>query len=252
MGQERVHWTDGVPAEGADTPAPGMEGPPGPGGQEPQRAPAEALRDGQEAGEQASEPTPGAPADGALIEDREAQLEEARQQVKTLEGQLHRLMADFENYRRRARAEVERAADEAFERVARRLLTVVDDLERSMSAIPEDPRWSSVATGIRMVHQELLAALEAAEIRPVAAVGEPFDPAVHHAVGQLEVDDPARDGTVVEELQRGFMLKGRVVRPAMVKVGVLRRPPAQREEPNVTPDETPDSQEGISHERQGQ
>lgn len=205
----------------------------------------------QGAGERGDENGEGFSPDGALKEAPQAELLRAKEQVKVLEAQLHRLMADFDNYRRRARAEAERVADETVERMTRPLLAVVDDLERTLAAIPDDPQWSSVAAGIKMVHQKLLAALEAAGIQAVAALGEPFDPTVHQAVDTLEVTDPSQDGRVVEELQRGFMLKGRVVRPAMVKVGVLKqahepqRPAAQQPASSQT---IRDGQEGITHE----
>ncbi|MBE3598227.1 MAG: nucleotide exchange factor GrpE [Limnochordaceae bacterium] len=162
-------------------------------------------------------------ADGALTSpDPSKQLEEAASRIASLEDQLLRLRADFDNYRRRSRSDVERAVDDAVERMARPLLTVLDDLERAMTAIPADARWSQVGVGIRMVHQELMAALDTVGIRAVAALGEPFDPAVHQAIGTVEVTDPAQDGRVVEELVRGFVLTrtGRVLRPAMVRVGV--------------------------------
>ena len=212
------------------------------------QAPAEAGEARGEGGEGGEGFSP----DGALKEAPQAELARAREQVRALEAQLHRLMADFDNYRRRARAEAERAADETVERMARPLLAVVDDLERTLAAIPDDPRWSSVAAGIKMVHQKLLAALEVAGFRAVAALGEPFDPTVHQAVDTLEVSDPSQEGRVVEERQRGFMLKGRVVRPAMVKVGVLKAAHGERQAPAPQPasssQTTRDGQEGITHE----
>ena len=230
MGSTNLHPDHGPQAEqGREAPSCAEEGPD------------ERTQQGQE----------GFSADGALKESPEAELERARERVKALEAQLYRLMADFDNYRRRARAEAERAADETLERMARPLLAVVDDLERTLAAIPEDPQWSSVAAGIRMVHKKLLAALETAGFRAVAALGEPFDPTVHQAVDTLEVTDPSQEGRVVEELQRGFMLKGRVVRPAMVKVGVLRRPEGSQQPPAAQPASSEtirDGQEGITHE----
>lgn len=206
-------------------------------------------RPAAESTESPGEAAPTGTPDGALKEAPEAELVRAREQLARLETQLRRLMADFDNYRRRTRAEAERAADEALERMARPLLSVVDDLELTVAAIPEGPAWSSVAAGIRMVHQKLLAALEAAGIHAVAAAGEPFDPAVHQAVDAVEVSDPSQEGRVVEELRRGFILKGRVLRPALVKVGVLRRSHEEPEPPQAQQparsQATPGDQEGI-------
>lgn len=180
----------------------------------------------------------------------EAALAAALERTRELEAQVQRLMGDFEALRRRSRAEAERMADEAIERMTEPLLSVVDDLERTLSAIPADPSWSSVATGIRMVHQKLLSALTRAGIEAMEARGAVFDPALHQAVEAVEVEDPSQDGRVLEELRRGFTLRGRVVRPAMVKVGVYRR---AGDEPTPTtpeaPSETiPDGQEGIADE----
>ncbi|HEY8424779.1 MAG TPA: nucleotide exchange factor GrpE [Limnochordales bacterium] len=180
----------------------------------------------------------------------EAALAAALERTRELEAQVQRLMSDFEALRRRSRAEAERMADEAIERMTEPLLSVVDDLERTLSAIPADPSWSSVATGIRMVHQKLLSALTRAGIEAMEARGAVFDPALHQAVEAVEVEDPSQDGRVLEELRRGFTLRGRVVRPAMVKVGVYRR---AGDEPTPTtpeaPSETiPDGQEGIADE----
>ncbi|HEY8498589.1 MAG TPA: nucleotide exchange factor GrpE [Limnochordales bacterium] len=191
-------------------------------------------------------PTEQAPVsgDGASAEATRAALAAALERIGTLEGQIRRLMADLEMVRRRSRAEAERMADEAVERMTGPLLSAVDDLDRALAAVPDDPRWSSVATGIRMVHQKLLTALEQAGIRAVTAQGAAFDPALHQAVEAVPVEDPSQDGQVLEEVRRGFTLRGRVLRPAMVKVGVYRRSEAAPEAPSQTQSE---SQEGIAH-----
>lgn len=188
--------------------------------------------------------------DGASPQAAEAALAAALERTRALEAQVQRLMVDFELLRRRSRADAERMADEAIERMTEPLLGVVDDLQRTLSAVPEDPAWSSVATGIRMVQQKLLSALERAGIEAMAARGAAFDPALHQAVEAVEVEDPSQDGRVLEELRRGFTRRGRVVRPAMVKVGVYRRAGG---EPAPTPPEAPsqtipDGQEGIANE----
>lgn len=185
--------------------------------------------------------------DGAARDALKLALEQESARAGALQAQLVRLQADFDNYRRRTRADVDRLVDDAVERLARPLLGVVDDMERTMANIPADPRWSAVADGIRMVHQELLAALEAVGVRAVTATGEVFDPAYHQAAGSVDVGDPALEGRVVEEIHRGFVLTrtGRVLRPAVIRVGVLR---AEGREPKTGEPQT----EGIEHERKGE
>lgn len=161
--------------------------------------------------------------------DLEEELARARAELERLSNQLLRLQADFDNHRRRTRQESERAAEQAVERLARRLLPVVDSLERAIRALPDsvpaDPeQWSGLAAGVRMVHQELLRALEAEGIHRIAADREIFDPAVHQVVEQVAVDEAADDGRVVAELQAGYLLRGRVLRPSLVRVGVYRPP----------------------------
>ncbi len=188
------------------------------------------LPDGPETGEDAG---PGASGDGgaesgaqvALQPELEEELARARAELEKLSAQMLRLQADFDNHRRRARQESERAAEEAVERLVRRLLPVVDGLERAIRTMPDpmpadEGHWSGLATGIRMVHQELLRALEAEGIHRIAAERERFDPAVHQVVDRVTVPQAEDDQRVVAELQAGYLLRGRVLRPSLVRVGV--------------------------------
>lgn len=169
----------------------------------------------------------------------EAALQQSRETIERLSDQVLRLQADFDNYRRRFRQELERAVDDTLASFARRLVEVADNLERALEALDgvpgDDPRWTSLASGVRLVHQQLLRAMADEGVARVRAVGEAFDPALHQVVEQVAVRDPASDMRVVGELQPGYLLKGRVLRPSLVRVGVFTARAPEGEEPKAGP-----------------
>lgn len=143
----------------------------------------------------------------------EEQKDEPSPDTELLKAQLLRLQADFENFR--ARTERQRAETVAFanEGLITKLLGVLDNLERAMaSGSPEDP----VIQGIKLVYDEFLRILEAEGLEEIPADGE-FDPNLHHAVMMEDSEDVPSDH-ITETLQKGYRLKDRVIRPAMVKV----------------------------------
>ena len=143
----------------------------------------------------------------------EEQKDEPSPETELLRAQLLRLQADFENFR--ARTERQRAETVAFanEGLITKLLGVLDNLERAMaSGSPEDP----VIPGIKLVYDEFCRILEAEGLEEIPADGE-FDPNLHHAVMMEESEDIPSDH-ITETLQKGYRLKDRVIRPAMVKV----------------------------------
>lgn len=143
----------------------------------------------------------------------EEKKDEPSPETELLKAQLLRLQADFENFR--ARTERQRAETVAFanEGLITKLLGVLDNLERAMaSGSPEDP----VIQGIKLVYDEFLRILEAEGLEEIPADGE-FDPNLHHAVMMEESEDVPSDH-ITETLQKGYRLKDRVIRPAMVKV----------------------------------
>ena len=143
----------------------------------------------------------------------EEKKDEPSPETELLKAQLLRLQADFENFR--ARTERQRAETVAFanEGLITKLLGVLDNLERAMaSGSPEDP----VIQGIKLVYDEFLRILEAEGLEEIPADGE-FDPNLHHAVMMEDSEDVPSDH-ITETLQKGYRLKDRVIRPAMVKV----------------------------------
>jgi molecular chaperone GrpE len=133
-----------------------------------------------------------------------------------------RTKADFENYRKRAAREAAAAQERGAVKLARELLPAVDNLERAMQAAEaggsEDADGNgTLLSGIKLVHADVLAALQRAGIERYSPEGEAFDPQRHEAVAQLPVEG-TEPGTIVEVYQRGYLLGDAVIRPARVVV----------------------------------
>jgi molecular chaperone GrpE len=144
-------------------------------------------------------------------------LERAQAEAARLKDQLLRLAADFDNYKKRARRELADTAKIAREDVLKELLPVFDNLERATSHANQATDVKALTEGISMVARQFIDTLNKLGIERVAALGLPFDPAVHEAVQHLETTEHA-PGTVAMELQAGYRLGERVIRPAMVVV----------------------------------
>jgi molecular chaperone GrpE len=151
-----------------------------------------------------------APAEGTL----EADLQKLRAERDSLLDRLARAQAEFENARRRASREQQEFRDYATLDVIKSLLPVIDSFGRALNTKSDAADFRG---GIELIYKQLQDALAKLGVRPVPAVGEPFDPHYHEAVEMVETDEAA-DHEVLEELQRGYKLKDRLLRPAMVKV----------------------------------
>jgi len=137
-----------------------------------------------------------------------------------LEDLLKRRQADHENFRRRAERERADVFEMASMEAVRGVLPVLDDFERALQSVPgEDGSGSEYAKGVQLIYQRLHDALVKLGLEPVESAGKSFDPNLHHAV-QKEHRDDCEDHTVLEEYQRGYNFKGKLLRPAMVKVSV--------------------------------
>lgn len=140
----------------------------------------------------------------------EAKLEEA-------ENRYFRLQADFENSRRRARLDLEASEKYRAQSLITNLLPAIDNFERALQMEADSEQAKSILQGMEMVYRSLLEALKNEGAEPIEAVGKEFDPHVHQAVMQVEVEG-FDSNHVVEEFQKGYILKDRVIRPSMVKV----------------------------------
>jgi len=151
-------------------------------------------------------------------DDRDAQIAE-------LKDRLLRAAAETENVRRRLEREKQDATAYAVTGFARDLLGVVDNLRRALDAIPADAREQeavkTVVTGVEMTERELTNALQRHGVTRIEAQGQKLDPNRHQAMVEVEHDE-AEPGTIVQELQAGYMLKDRLLRPALVSVAKAR------------------------------
>lgn len=146
-----------------------------------------------------------------------SELEVLTEKYDELETRYLRLQADFDNSRRRQKIESASAAKFRSQSLVEKLLPVLDNFERAMATELAGEDTKSFLEGIEIVQRQLEVAMEAEGVEVIATVGEKFDPNVHQAV--MQDDDKAFDSNVVTaELQKGYKLKDRVIRPAMVKV----------------------------------
>lgn len=148
-------------------------------------------------------------------------LEAAKAEAQKSRDQLLRLAADFDNYKKRSRREIADAVKISREDLLRDLLPVFDNLERASAHAGTTTDTKALADGISMVQRQFTDVLGKLGIERVASAGQPFDPAVHEAVQHLETDEFA-PGVVAMELQAGYRMADRVLRPALVVVAKVK------------------------------
>jgi molecular chaperone GrpE len=153
-----------------------------------------------------------------------AELEQARTQADEYLDGWQRARAEFANYKKRVEAERQELRRTSTEALLLKLLPVVDDFERAFQALPEDLEEAAWVDGFTMILRKLQAVLESHDVTPIDAAGQPFDPLWHEAIMQEETDEHP-DGYVTEEMQRGYRLGDRVLRPSMVKVASNTKEP---------------------------
>jgi molecular chaperone GrpE len=150
------------------------------------------------------------------LQEAERALATSREQADEHLRSWQRAAADFSNYKRRTE-EDRRVADLFANAVLLgRLLAVLDDFDRALDNVPEDAHESWVE-GVRLVERKLRGVLEAEGVTPIEAIGQPFDPNLHEAVVHEETAE-APDNTVIGEVQKGYLLHERVLRPSLVRV----------------------------------
>lgn len=151
------------------------------------------------------------------VEDLQHQIDELQGLLDEKENKLLRVQADFENYKRRCRLEMEAAQKYRSQNVVTEILPALDNFERALQVEAESEQTKSLLQGMEMVRRQLMDALEKEGVEAIEAVGQEFDPNLHQAVMQVE-DENFGSNIVIEELQKGYKLKDRVIRPSMVKV----------------------------------
>lgn len=146
----------------------------------------------------------------------QAELSELKEENDNLNQRLLRVQAEFDNFKKRSQKEKEADRKYKAENLVTELLPAIDNFERAMQVEVTD-ETKGLVDGVSMVYNQIKDALKSQGVEEIESVGQPFDPNIHHAVMQAE-DEQAESDTVIEELQKGYKLKDRVIRPAMVKV----------------------------------
>jgi molecular chaperone GrpE len=187
---------------------------------------------GNRAPGEARSPGEGGPAVAELVATR-AELKRLQAQLAEAQEALVRRQADFDNYRKR----IERERGETYNRivaeVAGKLLPVVDNLSRALESersveASESKEFRHFLHGVELIGKQLNDVLESFAIQPIVAVGERFDPHIHEAV-VTEASDEYEPDTVISEMQRGYRIGDRLLRPSMVKVSSRAEPPDDEE-----------------------
>jgi molecular chaperone GrpE len=163
-------------------------------------------------------PQPGPAAPKPHPEKKGSELERLKQEAAQAQDRYLRALADFENTKKRLRREQEELARYASETVVRDLLPVMDSLDQALVAVDKQADPQAIIKGVHLIYRQLLGLLDKEGVKRIPAVGEPFDPHRHEAVAQVETTDGTADDTVIEEVQVGYTMHGKVIRPAIVKV----------------------------------
>ena len=158
-----------------------------------------------------------APDAGADLERLRGEIEAARQDAADMRAAWQRSAADFANYKRRTEREREEMLGLANAVLLVKLLDVVDDYDRALATVPNELSHFGWIDGLGLIEAKLRALLDSEGVRPIEALGKPFDPREHEAVIHEETTS-APDGTVIGELQKGYRIRDRVLRPSLVNV----------------------------------
>lgn len=139
------------------------------------------------------------------------------EQIEELTDKNRRLMAEFDNYRKRTEKEKSAMFEVGARSIIEKVLPVVDNFERGLASIPEEQKETPVAQGMEKIYKQMTAALEEMGVKPIEAVGKPFDPNLHNAVMHTE-DESLGENIVAQEFQKGYTYRDTVVRHSMVQV----------------------------------
>ena len=147
----------------------------------------------------------------------EIELKKSEEKAAEMTDKYQRLMAEFENARKRNAKEQSHMYDVGAKEVLAKLLPVVDNFERGLDSLSEEEREGAFAQGFIKIYQQLITALEEIGVKPMDAVGKEFNPDFHNAVMHVE-DDSVGENIVVEEFEKGYTYRDQVIRHSMVKV----------------------------------
>lgn len=170
---------------------------------------AEAVQDTVSAAEEA----------GEVASDSSEAARRLQELTEEYQGRVLRVQADFDNFRRRTQKEKEELAQYATSKLVGELIPVMDNFERALATVPASPESEAFAKGVNMIFRQLEGVLKSEGLTAMEAVGQPFNPEYHQAIMQVESEE-YEEGIVTEEVQKGYLLKDKVLRPAMVKVSM--------------------------------
>lgn len=139
------------------------------------------------------------------------------EKIEELNDRITRQMAEFDNFRKRTEKEKSQMYEVGAKDIIEKILPVVDNFERGLDAVKEEDKEDPFVQGMEKVYKHLLTTLEGIEVKPIEAVGQPFDPNFHNAVMHVE-DENFGENIVAEEFQKGYTYRDSVVRHSMVKV----------------------------------
>jgi len=155
----------------------------------------------------------------AQTETLEQALETEKRRSEEYLSRLKYMQADFENLKKRLDRQIEDVRDYCNERLIVDLLEVVDELELAVDSAQCSDSPEALIQGVKMTLKKLKKVLESQGVTPIDCIGKPFDPSRHSAVAHVEKDD-SEEGTIVEEIRKGYIMKEKVIRPSIVKVTV--------------------------------
>ena len=155
------------------------------------------------------------------MKEKDAALSEAEAKIGECKEQILRLRADFENTKKRLERDQAEAIRFANERLLIEILHVADNFDRAMTSLSEGHDPEKVKEGLKIAQDDLHRVLERHGVEVVKSVGEGFDPKIHEAVAVLEKED-VPEGQILDEIQRGYLLNGRLIRPSKVKIATKK------------------------------
>ncbi len=154
----------------------------------------------------------------SVVSKLQKKLEETEGKRDEYLSLAQRVQADFDNYKRRNKSATADSYRSATADVVEAFLPVLDNLERAMDSVPDSDAEASVRKGVEMVKKQFLDTLSRLDVEEIEALGKPFDPAFHNAVGQVDGEEGQEENTVAEVLQKGYKMGDKVIRYSMVHV----------------------------------
>ena len=161
--------------------------------------------------------------------DIEEQLNQEQQKSQEYLKQLKYLQADFDNYRKRTERQVQELTTRCNEKLVAEILWFLDDLERAIESGKKSTDPSALLKGVEMIHKNLVRMLEKEGLERIEALGKTFDPNIHELGTKIPKND-CEEGVVLEEVRKGFVYKGRVLRPCMVNISCIKNDEEKKDE----------------------